>query len=542
MATRLDGTSGIQSLERGYVIIAPGVSGQVEEVEYTRVVQRSESSTRDKKLFEAIKSAQFKHETSFDIETVTQDVLSGGQRSPESMETTARGEPAMIMGAPKYSGENIQYLALYTVETDKGSIQRWILPEKKPLVAHGKEMVEYHIPRQESAPPDNETDTDSGKEIRTQRGGVMKFIRRSVNFFILVTEDALGWAFNKFASWYEGKARPYYLQYLEGEKFSPLDHSEFVKKESDNKEFNPDTIPWDRFTNGRTLLLIHGTFSTNNATYLDLVKNDIMKALIEKEYGGRVLAFNHPSVHASVEDNIAKFAEYINERSLEFDIITHSRGGLVARELVRQLNNQSSSKLSNVTVRKVIFVAAPNNGTIVVDSKHWIDLVDRYTNLLTFLPDTLYTVAMEGVLLVLKLIQHAGFNQLRGLNAMLPPISGGQYLQDLNGSALASDIQFYSISRNYEPTDSMFKLMRKNKFGGVLEAFDLVFGKKQNDGVVPTRGSYNIEQTAAGFPIQTENANLRALGSDKDDTEIHHCNYFVQDSIIEILHEFLSES
>jgi hypothetical protein len=83
--------------------------------------------------------------------------------------------------------------------------------------------------------------------------------------------------------------------------------------------------------------------------------------------------------------------------------MTHSRGGLLGRELIEQQTHFASAA-RKIRVHKAIFVAAPNLGTILTDGDHGVDLLDRYTNLLTDLPDDAFTLTMEGVLALVKIL------------------------------------------------------------------------------------------------------------------------------------------
>lgn len=101
--------------------------------------------------------------------------------------------------------------------------------------------------------------------------------------------------------------------------------------------------------------------------------------------------------------------------NLEIDVVTHSRGGLVGRELLSRVQQGIPLR-----VRKMIMVACPNRGTPLADGEHWLTMLDRYTSLLADLPDTSASVIMEGILTVVKLIGHAGLRKLPGLAAMTP--------------------------------------------------------------------------------------------------------------------------
>src|SRR5687768_5137893 len=83
----------------------------------------------------------------------------------------------------------------------------------------------------------------------------------------------------------------------------------------------------------RSLLLLHGTFSNTAAAFAPLAKSgfiDGVKAL----YGDRIYGFDHFTISRTPAENAAALLEALPEKTFTFDVITHSRGGLVLRTLV----------------------------------------------------------------------------------------------------------------------------------------------------------------------------------------------------------------
>ena len=70
-----------------------------------------------------------------------------------------------------------------------------------------------------------------------------------------------------------------------------------------------------------------------------------------------------------------------NDIALDCDIITHSRGGLVGRELIERMTEKQLDK-RKLNIRRAVFVAGPLDGTVLADGEHMFDFMDRYTNLL----------------------------------------------------------------------------------------------------------------------------------------------------------------
>ncbi|MFD1047334.1 esterase/lipase family protein, partial [Kibdelosporangium lantanae] len=107
------------------------------------------------------------------------------------------------------------------------------------------------------------------------------------------------------------------------------------------------------------LLLVHGTFSTGDA-FRQLYSDQQWLANIRKRYGG-VLIFDHPSMHVAPEDNARWLLDQLpTDRTLTLDVVSHSRGGLVARQIPLQ-----SGVACPPRIRRLVQVGPPNAGTVL---------------------------------------------------------------------------------------------------------------------------------------------------------------------------------
>jgi len=142
-------------------------------------------------------------------------------------------------------------------------------------------------------------------------------------------------------------------------------------------------------------------------------------------------------------------------------------------------------------------------------------MVDRYTNFLTNLPDEPFSLTLESILAVVKLIAHGTVKGLPGLQSMHPQ---GAYLLDrLNAGLTQPTTQYYALGANYTPDDpALLARLAKKGFDKFVDA---VFGT-DNDGVVLTGGSYQAGHNSYGFPIPRER---RYVYEGED--QIHHCNF-----------------
>jgi len=85
----------------------------------------------------------------------------------------------------------------------------------------------------------------------------------------------------------------------------------------------------------RTLLFLHGTFSDAVSAYSALAKSDFFDR-VASLYCDRIFAFNHFTVSRTPEENAKMLLSALPDKTFTFDVITHSRGGLVLRNLVER--------------------------------------------------------------------------------------------------------------------------------------------------------------------------------------------------------------
>jgi len=110
---------------------------------------------------------------------------------------------------------------------------------------------------------------------------------------------------------------------------------------------------------GRTLLLVHGTFSKSEMWFDQLgdPANPAGQALLQQwqaTYGDNILAFDHPTLSVAPWLNALDLHQALAGVSGTLDVVCHSRGGLVVSWLMR---------LAPVRVRQALFVGSPLGGT-----------------------------------------------------------------------------------------------------------------------------------------------------------------------------------
>lgn len=238
------------------------------------------------------------------------------------------------------------------------------------------------------------------------------------------------------------------------------------------------------------LLLIHGTFSNAAAAFHDLgsTRGSDGKTLFESMagiYDDRIFAFDHFSVSRSPEENVRMMIEALPNRGCVFDVITHSRGGLVLRHVV-ELRNSFGSLASRFMLQRAALVASPNAGTPLASPQRFDHFLTWISNVIDLFPDNPFTEGMAFVSEGLGWLAHRVAGALPGLAAM---DSKGTEIAALQGPGRPEDSAYSALASNFEPNPG---LLRRMADAGV----DVFFGSA-NDLVVPTEGGWRVDPAPA---------------------------------------------
>ena len=382
--------------------------------------------------------------------------------------------------------------ALSWLFPDDNALRERALSERTPGARGLATPVRFTIPLR--TPPSAPGARDLGDLVAA--GAKVK------TFFFKITDKILGPIIHGFAKKWEAKNRPCFTR-----RYGPDDY----RLEDPSLTLTADD--WQRLSQGRALLFVHGTFSSAGA--FSTLQPDVMNEL-SRRYGGRMFAYNHPTMTADPKENAIAFLQQIPpDVALDVDIVCHSRGGLVAREIAA-LERGSAQ----IHVERIVFVGATNSGTPMTDDDHMIEMIDRFTTVVNFIPSGPARTIVDALVLVLEVIGHGFLHDLEGLRAMNPK---GPFLLDLNNPAGAvggeKTPQYFAITSTFEPKagTSFFSLTRAGNF-----TVDKVFGDAANDLVVPRDGVF-ASNGASGFPISAD----RCLKFGNPDGVIH-TEYFGQ--------------
>jgi pimeloyl-ACP methyl ester carboxylesterase len=209
-----------------------------------------------------------------------------------------------------------------------------------------------------------------------------------------------------------------------------------------------DFRDWKSLDGKRALLVVHGIFSSVEGMLSQLPASAL--ARWSEFYEGRVIGFNHLSVTLSPEQNAKYFLELARQALLEgnceFDVVCHSRGGIVSRAMAER--GHTLVPETNCKFRSIYFVASPNAGSPLGNARHIVDMVDVFTNLLTQFPDSHLLYALESVLGVIKVLAYNSGQYFPGIVSMG---TEGYITQVLNKARQPSPAIYAAAGSDYFP-------------------------------------------------------------------------------------------
>lgn len=475
----LRGGSERVDLGGGYALVAPGLRGRAERLDGGAPETRAREAATPL-LDEALARVEMTGVATIDITATavpTADAASD-LRDPG-------GDDALLLEVPDLGpGAGQVVLAV-----DEAGALTWHFPldggEIQPPSVRGagdrkRFLIRRGIP---STPPAGEAGEGGDRSLFGAVG------RKLLKVIVYPITDALiGRPARAIAEHWEAEHRAYGLR-----DFSPANYRQATATPADRDRLALTPAAVARLAGGRALLFVHGTFSTAQGGFHD-IPVELMTTL-NTRYGGRLLALDHFTLSHDPQRNVRWLLETLQQRApdarLEVDIVSHSRGGLVARTLDRAAALGLDG--DRVRVNRIAFVGVPNQGTQLARPDHMVEMIDRLTTGLNILPPGGVADVLEGILIAVKIIGHGALKALDGLRAMDPE---GDVLRTLNQSG-PSSATYYAVAANYEPTDVGLKALVSRARDVVM---DRIFEGAANDLVVPELGVYD-RNGGDGFPI-----------------------------------------
>jgi pimeloyl-ACP methyl ester carboxylesterase len=285
---------------------------------------------------------------------------------------------------------------------------------------------------------------------------------------------------------------------------------------------------------GRTLLLVHGTFSKS-----DMFIDELSAVASGRNLLGRatarydaILAFDHPTLSVSPWINALDLELALEGVTGPIDVICHSRGGLVVAWWLRNAKRQ---------VDNVVFVGTPLEGTSLASPASLRSALQGLANVFKGLEaaGSLASTVVPFMAVVTGLsrifggiLQLGASTPLADAAVVIVPGLAGQSrvgnnaeLDRLNRAKWISTPTFHAVISNFQPQEKdaqwwqVWKLLR-NPADKVLHWGANAIFQEKNDLVVNTESMTRVCQS----PI--EESQIYDFG---DSPTVHHCNYFRQD-------------
>src|SRR5262249_33147470 len=289
----------------------------------------------------------------------------------------------------------------------------------------------------------------------------------------------------------------------------------------------PETLAAGKLAPGRpssterSLLFIHGTFSNAASAYGALANSNFFEG-VRSLYGDRIYAFDHFSLSRTPEANASMLLEGLPDRTFTFDVVTHSRGGLVLRNLVERAAT-FGPLASRFKLGRAVLVAAPNGGTPLATPGRWESTVGWLANLLALFPENPFTTGAEFVANGLVWMARHASGDLPGLNSM---DGDGDLIAELQGPPGPPADAYSALVANYNPSEAVLLRM-------VDTGVDQFFASA-NDLVVPSEGGWRIDRAGSSF-IPGARIGCFGPGGNLQGDSVTHLGFFSQQASIDFL-------
>jgi hypothetical protein len=301
-----------------------------------------------------------------------------------------------------------------------------------------------------------------------------------------------------------------------------------IKKDEGFKGFDPQgphpdqVIPSPELaqmgSRGRMLLLIHGIFSSLDGAFSAIRADAALMQALRAKYPGGIIGYDHWTVARRPQENASMLLSELPPH-LDFDVVCHSRGGLVTRAVLELDALRALAQLQ--TFHNVAFVASANQGSALAVEANWNRLLNIFIGLSSLLGGGEVGVSLSLLVGVLKVLAHGAFS-LPSLSDLQP---GSGFINSLNAGHLLPIEHASLVHANFDHAQSA--LLTAASF-----VVDEVFGGEANDLVVPFPEALLFE--TAGVPVSIKT--IQSYGTDtQGQGSVYHTNFFPQPEVKDIL-------
>jgi hypothetical protein len=297
-----------------------------------------------------------------------------------------------------------------------------------------------------------------------------------------------------------------------------------VTRDGLSKRSLPSGVPT---STDRALLFIHGTFSHASSAFSSLATSNFFDR-VAPLYNGRIFAFDHFTVSKTPEENARMLLDQLSDQTFSFDVVTHSRGGLVLRNLVERAS-VFGPLARRFRLRRAVLVASPNDGTPLATPQRWQDTIGWIANLLELFPDNPFTTGAEFVANAIVWIARHASGDLPGLHSM---DGAGDLIADLQAPPGPPPDAYSALVANYNPTGDVLKRMLDT-------GIDQFFGSA-NDLVVPTEGGWRVDHSGMTY-IPGSRIGCFGPGGNLAPDSVTHVSFFSHPETIDFLVNALAD-
>jgi hypothetical protein len=267
----------------------------------------------------------------------------------------------------------------------------------------------------------------------------------------------------------------------------------------------------------RVLLFIHGFLS--NAQ--DSTPRNWMRDFAP--HYDAMLSYGHPTIATGPLQNAADLLQQVPEDlQLDVDIVTHSRGGMVARSLIELLPHTE-----HFAIQRLLTCGTPHGGTLLGQFHRWDRLASiGLTSTSWLLASTGFAAPIVFAPRLLEYLLRAGgqlFFDLPGVNALDPASDFVARMNEPGKPELVYRVPYATVISDFEPDNIPQTTFRDAISEMVVDAF----AGAPNDLVVDTPSMSSIDLPLA-----------RQLSGWIHKTYVNHYVYFDQPDVQEFAREF----
>ncbi len=220
----------------------------------------------------------------------------------------------------------------------------------------------------------------------------------------------------------------------------------------------------------KTLLLIHGTFSSTVGSFGGLITSGWLQQIIKAGTYQQIIALDHPTIFAGPNDNVTQMITLIGAGQKfkeKMHIVTTSRGGLVGKTIVNDKNIDGNL----FTVERMAAQACANG--VEYFTAGW-----KISKGLSVLKIVFKLLGREGLEIFTAIAQTGVDFFLNQPGCVAMTIGSAPLTSILNGTPANTNMRYFPVTGNYFPDN--FKQRVVNLM------INLVYQQRPNDWVVGT--------------------------------------------------------